>query len=192
MTFKILTETDYQISQWSGGETKEFYIYPETSAYAKKNFDYRISSATIAVEESLFTSLPNYSRCLMVLENEVKLIHELPNEKIVCRLAPFQKTYFSGAVTTRSIGKCKDFNVMYTSDYTVSVAVINEGDVELAAENSYFFYLLNECVCSQLNNKEVVLKAGMAYVLSNESGKMKFIASTEDGIIGILCCFKRK
>ena len=47
---------DFVTSKWSGGSTTELYIYPPQAVYREGNFKCRISSATVEVEKSDFTS----------------------------------------------------------------------------------------------------------------------------------------
>lgn len=51
-----VSKEDYPVSNWSGGKTTQLFIYPENSEYAKRNFLFRISSATVDCERSEFTS----------------------------------------------------------------------------------------------------------------------------------------
>lgn len=70
---RILSAGSHQTSQWSGGSTTELFIYPPTAHYADRNFDFRISSASVTDEQSVFTALPSVSRTLMLLEGQMKL-----------------------------------------------------------------------------------------------------------------------
>jgi uncharacterized protein len=51
---KIIKWDDCKLSKWSGGETREYVIYPGVSNVADRNFDIRISSATVELESSTF------------------------------------------------------------------------------------------------------------------------------------------
>lgn len=57
---------DFVTSKWSGGSTTELYIYPPQAVYREGNFKCRISSATVEVEKSDFTSLPGVKRYLSI------------------------------------------------------------------------------------------------------------------------------
>ena len=63
----------YKTTDWSSGKTTEMYIYPKDCSYNERNFDFRISSATIEVEESEFTDLIGYRRLLTILDGELDL-----------------------------------------------------------------------------------------------------------------------
>ncbi len=105
---KQIKATDYKTSTWSGGTTTQIVIHPETELYENRNFAYRISSATIDLEESDFTPLPKYKRFITPLDNKITLAHG--KEQIA--LSPLEIHSFSGATQTKSMGKCTDFNLM--------------------------------------------------------------------------------
>ncbi|WP_294375505.1 HutD family protein [uncultured Clostridium sp.] len=115
MKYKILNENDYKLTKWSGGYTKELYIYPETAEYKERNFMFRISSATVENEESVFTKLNGISRVLMPITGKLKLIHKNRYEKT---LEKFEVENFSGDWDTTSYGKAADFNLMTNSKCT--------------------------------------------------------------------------
>lgn len=114
MEYKIIGKDDIKISKWSGGITKEIAIFPENSKYEDRNFDFRISSATVDNEESVFTKLPGYERIIMILDGKLKLIHE---GKYSLELNKYEKDLFSGQWDTVSYGKVLDFNLMFSSKY---------------------------------------------------------------------------
>lgn len=105
----ICKEKDFTTGKWSGGTTTQLAIFPAKSAYTDRNFIWRLSSATVQVEESDFTKLPDYDRVLMVLEGEAVLSYEA--ERVV-RLRELEQDSFDGAWKTKSYGKITDFNLM--------------------------------------------------------------------------------
>ena len=109
MRYTLYKKEDYKTSQWMGGETTELAIFPATSKYIDRNFLWRLSSATIEVDESDFSKLPDYDRVLMVLEGEVVLSYE--GER-VARLKELEQDRFDGAWKTKSFGKIRDYNLM--------------------------------------------------------------------------------
>ena len=58
MDYQIIKAESFTTSPWNGGSTTELFIYPMTSKYTSRNFHFRLSTATVNVEESTFTSLP--------------------------------------------------------------------------------------------------------------------------------------
>ena len=109
---KIVRRQELTSATWSGGTTTQLAIYPPHATYANRDFTWRISTATIEVEESTFTPLPNIHRILMILEGKLQLKHEGHYEKA---LLPFQQGSFMGDWNTNSKGKVVDFNLMMSS-----------------------------------------------------------------------------
>ena len=100
---------EYNTSNWSGGTTTELGIGPDGSRYADREFLWRISSATVDLEESTFTALPDYDRIIMTLEGEIDLCH---NDGEWMHLKAFETHPFDGGDDTVSRGKVVDFNLM--------------------------------------------------------------------------------
>ena len=108
MKMRVITEENMNTTEWSGGKTTEMLIYPQSSTYAERNFRFRISSATVEEESSIFTELPGIERHLVVLDGEIDL--KIENQEF--HLAPFESIVFQGGDKTSSRGKCVDFNLM--------------------------------------------------------------------------------
>lgn len=105
----IITNSAYTTSTWSGGKTTELFIYPPNSSYQARDFQIRISSATVEIEESNFTKLPDYNRVLMILSGELEINHQGECSKV---LKLYDSDSFSGAWDTSARGKVVDFNLM--------------------------------------------------------------------------------
>ena len=106
---KQLKKKDYIIAKWSGGTTTQLAIWPENAVYADRDFLWRVSSATVDLEASDFTPLPDYDRLIATLQGEIVLTH---NGGEPLRLRPLEVHAFSGADATHSVGRCTDFNLM--------------------------------------------------------------------------------
>lgn len=109
MKIEKITKKNFKSSQWSGGVTTELFLYPQNGDYAKRDFQIRISSATVEVEKSVFTSLPGVQRWITTLEGDIKLCHAGHYERL---LKPFEIETFPGDWETTSYGKAVDFNLM--------------------------------------------------------------------------------
>lgn len=105
----IIKKSEFQVSEWSGGTTTELLIYPENAKYADRNFKWRLSSAKVEVQESMFTHLPRISRIIMIIDGSLRLEHE-GHHKVV--LNPFEQDSFMGDWKTKSFGMVTDFNLM--------------------------------------------------------------------------------
>lgn len=106
---KIIRAEGIKTKNWSGGTTSEIYIYPQNGNYKTLDFSFRLSKATIEVEESNFTPLTNIKRQLMVLDGTLELNH---NNHHNSKLGPFESDIFLGNWETKSKGKATDFNLM--------------------------------------------------------------------------------
>ena len=109
MRIQILRQADYTVSAWAGGVTMQLAIWPPQAQYAACSFDWRVSSAVVGAEESVFTRLPDYARHLAILDGQLRLRHNGGGE---LTLHPFTPHVFDGADETRSCGTCTDFNLM--------------------------------------------------------------------------------
>ena len=109
MRIQILRQADYTVSAWAGGVTTQLAIWPPQAQYAARSFDWRVSSAVVGAEESVFTRLPDYARHLAILDGQLRLRHNGGGE---LTLHPFTPHVFDGADETRSCGTCTDFNLM--------------------------------------------------------------------------------
>ena len=140
VAYFIRPKSGARTTAWAGGTTSELYIYPENSFYAERNFSFRISTAAIEADESIFTILPGFKRHLMLLEGELVLTHE-EHHKIT--LAPLEKDFFMGDWTTKSEGKCRDFNLMTADGYTGSLEIIPDDspvEMQLNTKEFHAFY----------------------------------------------------
>lgn len=151
-------------TNWSGGKTKELFIYPENKSYEKRDFDFRISSATVEVLESKFTSLPKYNRILMVLEGELELIHEN-------HYSTFLKEYdidnFSGSWNTTSKGKVTDYNLMTSNKYVGKVRRIDKKSLMSFEKNNNEF-LVYYCYFGEIEINNIILNKGDVLVIYKE------------------------
>ena len=109
MTLTRLTPADYRTSTWSGGTTTELLIRPRGAVYAERDFLCRVSSATVDLDKSTFTALPDYDRLIATLEGTITLLHD---DGPALTLDPLQVHAFDGGSQTESFGRCRDFNLM--------------------------------------------------------------------------------
>lgn len=122
MPIEIIKNRDLKTSEWSGGTTTELYIFPENGNYAERNFTFRVSSATVDVEESCFTSLVGIKRLIMPLDGVLELKHKNHHS---CVLKKNDIDVFLGDWETSSKGKVTDFNLMLNGDLPASMMGIN-------------------------------------------------------------------
>lgn len=174
---------NFKTTTWSGGTTTELFIYPATANYQQRDFDFRISTAKVEVQQSDFTSLPGYSRKLMVLDGTVVLSHENRHSK---KLGKFEVDEFEGDWKTASAGKCTDFNLMTKAGITGSVSgeTLKEGSVlnlEIGQQAKwYFLYLFSGSVEISFNGKTALVSKGGFVVFENPDNETLQITAKEN------------
>jgi environmental stress-induced protein Ves len=178
---KKLSNKHYKISDWSGGKTKELFIYPENSDYKEKNFDWRISSASVEIEESIFTKLPGINRIIMPLKGVLSLNH-LQHRKV--KLNEFEQDRFRGDWTTKSKGEVIDFNVMFTDDFDASLVYksLNSQQslvFEAATDADIFIY----CISGNIQISEITITTDEALYLTKSSMNKFNINATDNSQI---------
>lgn len=165
---KIIGQEEFTTTDWSGGKTTELMIYPKDSDYKEKNFQFRISSATVELEESNFTKLPGIKRFITPLDGELKLTHD---DKEYINLKPFEVYEFSGGIDTRSFGKVRDFNLMLRDKARGKLESIKIKDrVNLFTANNVLdiYYSYNGDFKFNINEKEYQLNPNELLILNTK------------------------
>lgn len=174
MKYSLYRKENYTTSQWMGGNTTELAIYPKTSKYLDRNFIWRLSSATIDVEESDFSKLPDYDRVLMVLEGEVVLSYE---GQRVARLKTLEQDRFDGAWKTKSFGKITDYNLMVRKgcegyldiiipeEESKSYSTTEETEKSLA---THALFCKDGYVIASVKGESQMIKAGELFVIEGD------------------------
>jgi len=113
MEYRVIDPRNQLETQWSGGTSRELYIYPEDANYFERNFLWRVSCATVEAEKTQFTPLYGVKRWLMPLESPLLLMHTNDGEPLYdISVKPYEAHCFKGEWETVSYGVTKDFNVM--------------------------------------------------------------------------------
>lgn len=183
-TIRRITPEEYATSRWSGGTTTQIAIAPAGAVYAERDFLWRVSSATVELETSDFTPLPDYERFLSTLRGTVRLTH---GEETL-ELNPGSVHRFDGGAPTCSAGTCTDFNLMLrkgrctgqmyclrlgeggvcrlsqaveaTAARRVFLIYCAEGDGELSAEETGVHFAAGEAALAE--NAEPLLRCAAA------------------------------
>ncbi len=184
MEKRLYGKEDFNIGKWSGGVTTELALYPETAKYLERDFIWRLSSASVDLEESSFTRLPDYDRVLMVLEGEAVLVH---GEERTVKLAAMEQDSFGGEVKTKCFGKLKDYNLMVRKGCSGSLQVLDAENASMPVpqrerdENthcSYGFYCVSGYAVITGGGSSHMVKEGQQLVLDfmpDEHIKMSFM-----------------
>ena len=169
----ILKDKDYITSEWSGGKTTQMHIHPEDSQYKSIDFKWRISSATVELDESDFTQFDGVYRFITILENDLKLTHDY---KEYIELKPFEIYEFRGDIKTHSYGKAKDFNLMLANgakgklesiylDLDIALTLVNES----GKNQTQLFFSYKEELSIKINDKQIWLNPKEILILVIDS-----------------------
>ena len=181
MNYKIISKNNLKTTTWQGGTTTELYIFPEESKYQERNFDFRISTAQVLLEESGFTSLPNIDRELMILDGSIDITHEHQYSK---RLNKFDTDSFKGDWKTSSKGFCTDFNIMSNANYVCKIEVLSSDSNQKIIQNNsndfLIFYIYKGSATIEIRNEIIQLEKGDVFILKKkENFEINFTKTSE-------------
>ncbi len=177
---KIVTTSDFLISTWAGGKTTQLYISPEHASLGERNFDWRISSAVVAVEESEFSLFEGYERILIPLEGTLQMEHETENGLMNQSVNEFELARFSGSWKTKGKGKLIDFNLIFKPEYTPKVAVYSfeKGESHSFTETALYLHR------GTLEKNQLKMEAP-ALILNEEHELLDFLVTESAKVISI-------
>ena len=163
----LLKSNDFQVSDWSGGKTKQLYLSPPTGHYDKRNFDYRLSTATVELAESQFSDLSGFHRILMSLDHTLHLHNASRQEETV--LAPFTPYFFEGSDSITSRGTCTDFNLIYSDHYQGQMLAISDGQELSRDDEIQFIYALSDLMVTGTDLPSFNLETGQLLIVEKET-----------------------
>lgn len=163
----LLRVNDFQVSDWSGGKTKQLYLSPPTGHYGKRDFDYRLSTATVELAESQFSDLSGFHRILMSLDHTLHLLNASRQEETV--LAPFTPYFFEGSDSITSRGTCTDFNLIYSDHYQGQMLAISDGQELTQDEAIQFIYALSDLMVTGTGLPSLNLETGQLLIVEKEA-----------------------
>ena len=139
MKINVLSSSQYKVSTWAGGKTRELFLFPPGATYKVGEFDYRISSATIELDISKFSPLDGYHRLITPLSEELKLINLTENVSV--SKFSYDVYKFEGSDQVESQSRCVDFNLIYSDDYEGQLFPLNQKEsLELTRNSTYLLY----------------------------------------------------
>ena len=184
--YAVKKQEDFKTSLWSGGSTTELYIYPEDAIYKEGNFQCRVSSATVEVERSDFTSLPGVKRYLSIFHGHLDMIHG-EGEKV--SLEPFQVDCFDGGVPTVSFGQVVDFNLMLKNgaDGKMETAQISAGESFILEPEKGQNLLVVYVPVGKVKIEDMQIETGELFICKNWSKELR-IENTGESVAGLGIC----
>lgn len=128
MKISIVKDKDVVISEWAGGESRQYFIYPPDSDYSLRNFMFRVSmAASYFDDEAAYSSLENFTRILIMLDGTAHVYHKVHYDMV---MRPYDEIdVFDGGWESYATGKVKDFNLMISKKCSGSMSVINKSCV---------------------------------------------------------------
>lgn len=188
MGLSIIKSDSFITSKWSGGTTTELFIFPQTSNYQHRDFLFRLSTASVEVDSSTFTSLPGISRQIMILSGGIAISHK---GKYTKQLNKFDVDEFAGDWETTSVGICTDFNLMTkgaTRGNLRALQIEKEKRINLkisANPDWLFIYIFSGEVKANISNENYSLQRGDLLVLNEFSFQSLEIIGLENSEIVI-------
>ncbi|MGV8945105.1 MAG: HutD family protein [Lutibacter sp.] len=193
MKFNIYSFKDFKTTKWASGNTTELYIYPPTANYAIGNFNFRISTASVEVEEANFTVLPDVSRQLMVLKGSITLSHKNHHQ---VQLNKNEIASFEGGWETSSVGICVDFNLMTkgnTKGKISSVLKLANESVNFQLDSNcefIFFYAYEGKLQFHINSEKRSLNQGELMVIWHPIHEVVALQSLESCALVVVHIYK--
>ena len=163
----LLKSSDFQVSDWSGGKTKQLYLSPPTGHYGKRDFDYRLSTATVELADSQFSDLSGFHRILMSLDHTLHLHNASRQEETV--LAPFTPYFFEGSDSITSRGTCTDFNLIYSDHYQGQMLAISDREELSQDEAIQFIHALSDVMVTGTGLPSLNLETGQLLIVEKET-----------------------
>lgn len=180
--FNLTKKSELKIAAWAGGTTTQLAIFPESAEYQKFNFDFRISYATVEVEESTFTFMPGVTRHLMILDGNLEIDHIDRYNK---QLNKFDIDTFSGEWPTKAKGKVTDFNLMTrgSAKGKLESMILSKGVKQgFLTDESYSYvglYLYKGGLNLTQGNSDIILEQGDFILFKSPSNLNVFIQANE-------------
>lgn len=187
MDYRIIKEENFNVSNWTGGQTTQLAIFPEDGTYLKRNFVWRLSTATCEQEESSFSKLPDFDRVLMVLSGNVVLAHQ---DVRVARLNELEQDRFDGGYNTKSFGKIIDYNLMVSkgNQGILDVITLQEESQTPEVEDYNEYSLVTQAYFCRdgfatvtINKETVMLTQGQQLVINYQMGEQVNLSMMGEG-----------
>ena len=180
MKITILHKSDVVASEWDGGKTYEYFIYPPESNYSERNFLFRISSASIDKVPSQFTRFENYQRYLVMLDNSLELVRNGNTERYEKHeLFTFDS---NDAIVSSSLGT--DFNLMVCNKYSRTKLEVSKGNLKTSQQFILCFALTD--MIFYLDNDEISLRKNDLLVVHNMERNLISTNSSDICILGFI------
>lgn len=192
MIYDILDSRNFIVSNWSGGTTKQLFIYPSGAEYKKLDFLFRISTATVEIENSIFTTLPDVKRKLMILDGKITINNENKYSKV---LSVLDSDSFEGSWNTNAVGRCVDFNLMTRKNSKGEIAGLRllknqafDYNFEYCSDK-FFIYVFEGAVSLKLDFANIDLKKDNLFVMQSFDYETISFTCLDEAILALVYIF---
>lgn len=183
---KIIDCNAAKIQTWSGGTTQELYIEPVESHFIDRNFEMRLSIATIDQENTSFTSLDGFKRNLLLLSGRITLISESGSETL---LEVGSMHAFSGGEVIQCLGTGRDFNLMTSNSLTCkSLSILpKQEEIEVSIQEGEQFFLFSDQGSAEIIHDEIKTLVPQKQLFQFcQPTNLKILCSPESTVIACL------
>ena len=180
MNITIISKNDITPSIWDGGKTYEYFISPADSSYSNRDFDFRISSATIEKTPSDFTNFKGYHRFLVMLDNDLSIKRNNIDE----HYSKHEIFEFDSADKIQSFSLGNDFNLMVRNGSKPFDLKVKSLD-NTYKNKMIFAFAIQETILT-INQQEVKLNENDLLLIDNEQNEAIAWFSSQELIIGLL------
>jgi environmental stress-induced protein Ves len=178
MMAHYIKKSSLTTARWAGGTTTQIFIFPKESEYAKFNFRFRLSTATVEVESSNFTFMPGVTRHLIILDGKLQLFHPA---RYSLTLNAYDKDVFNGEWPTHAEGKVRDFNLMVREGAfgfcTPIILKQNEEIQQFFKADFSFFYCVKGSGEIQYLDQCVKISGGDTLIIENSDAVFTLLAN---------------
>ena len=127
MEYEVVTKKMQHADKWAGGKTTQLGIFPKHADVKKKDFIWRLSSATCKRDKSKFTDYEGYDRVLLPLEGSARIENtSADGEKRETEIQELEMLEFDGGDKTTAYGLTRDYNLIIRKDAAHYVDVIDQ------------------------------------------------------------------
>ena len=177
MDIKIIKKNEIQPQIWEGGKTFQYFIFPEQSSYTDRNFDFRISSATIEKVPSAFTRFSGYKRFLVMLDEDLSIEKNGKREYYL----EHEVFDFDSSDEIQSFSLGSDFNLMVKKQHQKSSVLVAKTFIS-TSDFIFVFALVGTRI--SVDNQPFALETGNLLLVKNNSRESIILRSETPVIFG--------
>lgn len=161
-----IKKTDFKVREWSGGKTTELYILPEGADFSKRDFDFRISSASFTGTSSNFSDFSGYQRYILPLQGFIDVEYEGLYDR---HLEAFEAEYFDGRWKTYSENSLDtlDYNFIVRNGSNATMEIVREAK-EVKADGYKLYVFSPQAYKAELNGEVKEMNAWNLYIIEED------------------------